>query len=203
MRIRGLLVGFLAVVAASACAPAASAPGPAPDLLISPSPTTPFTSIRAERCTERFPTAGTRPWPIRSWGSAAASSPRPGWSRGRTSTAPPSGCPRPGSTRRVSACRRTTTTSPRTARCWRGSRPPRTAASNPIASTWTAGRRSTRPTLPGTLHGPGRGVCRIGAHATRFAYFVAAPGFGPVHEIDPEQRPLRRRRRGPGGARRP
>jgi hypothetical protein len=36
---------------------------------------------------------------------------------------------------------------------------------------------------PGHFMASGRGVCRRGDHATRFAYFVAAPGFGPVHEI--------------------
>ena len=29
----------------------------------------------------------------------------------------------------------------------------------------------------------GAGVCRAGARATRFAYFIAAPGFGPVHRV--------------------
>jgi hypothetical protein len=29
----------------------------------------------------------------------------------------------------------------------------------------------------------GEGVCRQGSRAARYAYFVAAPGFGPVHEI--------------------
>ena len=26
-------------------------------------------------------------------------------------------------------------------------------------------------------------MCRRGSRATRYAYFVAAPGFGPVHEM--------------------
>jgi hypothetical protein len=29
----------------------------------------------------------------------------------------------------------------------------------------------------------GAGVCRRGTRATRYAYFVAAPGFGPVHQV--------------------
>jgi hypothetical protein len=46
-----------------------------------------------------------------------------------------------------------------------------------------------RPTLdptrwsPGHFMASGEGICRRGDHAARFAYFVAAPGFGPVHEI--------------------
>jgi hypothetical protein len=46
-----------------------------------------------------------------------------------------------------------------------------------------------RPTFDLERHSPGHfmaegaGVCHRGARATRFAYFVAAPGFGPVHEV--------------------
>lgn len=36
---------------------------------------------------------------------------------------------------------------------------------------------------PGHFMATGEGVCRRGQVATRYAYFVAAPGFGPVHEI--------------------
>ncbi len=36
---------------------------------------------------------------------------------------------------------------------------------------------------PGHFMAAGQGVCRRGEDAARFAYFVAAPGFGPVHEI--------------------
>jgi hypothetical protein len=36
---------------------------------------------------------------------------------------------------------------------------------------------------PGHFMASGDGVCRRGGHATRYAYFVAAPGFGPVHEV--------------------
>jgi hypothetical protein len=46
-----------------------------------------------------------------------------------------------------------------------------------------------RPTFDPTRRSPGHfmarggGVCRRGSSATRYAYFVAAPGFGPVHEV--------------------
>jgi hypothetical protein len=36
---------------------------------------------------------------------------------------------------------------------------------------------------PGHFMAEGAGVCRRGPRATRYAYFVAAPGFGPVHEV--------------------
>jgi hypothetical protein len=36
---------------------------------------------------------------------------------------------------------------------------------------------------PGHFMARGEGVCRRGSSATRYAYFVAAPGFGPVHEV--------------------
>jgi hypothetical protein len=36
---------------------------------------------------------------------------------------------------------------------------------------------------PGHFMAKGAGVCRRGTQATRYAYFVAAPGFGPVREM--------------------
>ena len=42
----------------------------------------------------------------------------------------------------------------------------------------------------------GEGTCEVGGTLTRWAYFVAAPGFGPVRQgRDPDIRALRRRRR--------
>ncbi|HET9672509.1 MAG TPA: hypothetical protein VFQ40_06630 [Actinomycetota bacterium] len=46
-----------------------------------------------------------------------------------------------------------------------------------------------RPTLrpdrwsPGHFMASGEGICRRGDRATLYAYFVAAPGYGPVHEM--------------------
>jgi hypothetical protein len=46
-----------------------------------------------------------------------------------------------------------------------------------------------RPTFDPLRHSPGHfmatggGICRRGSHTTRYAYFVAVPGYGPVHEI--------------------
>jgi hypothetical protein len=36
---------------------------------------------------------------------------------------------------------------------------------------------------PGHFMAEGEGICRRGSHLTRYAYFVAAPGYGPVHEL--------------------
>lgn len=36
---------------------------------------------------------------------------------------------------------------------------------------------------PGDYVARGRGTCSIGGHPTRWAYFVAAPGYGPVREM--------------------
>jgi hypothetical protein len=36
---------------------------------------------------------------------------------------------------------------------------------------------------PGHFMAQGEGTCRRGSHLTRYAYFVAAPGYGPVHEL--------------------
>lgn len=40
-----------------------------------------------------------------------------------------------------------------------------------------------RPDSPGDYVAFGRGVCSTSDHATRFAYFVAAPGYGPLHRV--------------------
>jgi hypothetical protein len=73
------------------------------------------------------------------------------------------------------------------------------AASGPLFSRLTDSERCEATTLDvfidrppvftptGKSHGDyvarGRGTCRVGGERTRWAYFVAAPGYGPVHEI--------------------
>jgi hypothetical protein len=73
------------------------------------------------------------------------------------------------------------------------------AATGPLLSTLTDSNRCSaevrrvfvdrRPdfTTRGSSHGDyvarGEGTCRIRGTATRWAYFVAAPGYGPVHEV--------------------
>jgi hypothetical protein len=39
------------------------------------------------------------------------------------------------------------------------------------------------PGSPGDYVASGDGTCRVGGRANRWAYYVAAPGFGPVHKI--------------------
>ena len=39
------------------------------------------------------------------------------------------------------------------------------------------------PDSPGDYVAHGHGVCTVGNHPTRWAYFVAAPGYGPVREV--------------------
>jgi hypothetical protein len=39
------------------------------------------------------------------------------------------------------------------------------------------------PNSPGDYVATGRGTCTVGRQPTRWAYFVAAPGYGPVREI--------------------
>ena len=73
------------------------------------------------------------------------------------------------------------------------------AATGPVLSSLTDSERciaeshdvflDRRPafTIEGPSHGDyvarGEGTCRFRGAATRWAYFVAAPGFGPVHEL--------------------
>jgi hypothetical protein len=39
------------------------------------------------------------------------------------------------------------------------------------------------PDSPGDYVATGRGTCTVGRQPTRWAYFVAAPGYGPVREV--------------------
>ena len=73
------------------------------------------------------------------------------------------------------------------------------AATGPLLSNLTDSRRCSaeshrvfvdrRPDLSASTptHGDyvarGEGTCEVRGEATRWAYFVAAPGFGPVHEV--------------------
>ena len=73
------------------------------------------------------------------------------------------------------------------------------AANGPLLSRLTTSRHchdrsdevylDRRPTFdlsrrsPGHFMASGEGICREGAARTHYAYFVAAPGFGPVHRL--------------------
>ena len=107
-------------------------------------------------------------------------------------------CRRPGSTRPRSGCRRTSTTSRRRARSCRGS-PTRTDCRAESQRVFLDNRPTfdlERQTRPATTWPSGEGTCNVHGPPTRWAYFVAAPGFGPVREDgDPGLGALRGRRR--------
>ena len=50
---------------------------------------------------------------------------------------------------------------------------------------------------PGDYMAEGEGTCTVRGHVTRWAYFVAAPGFGPVRQLGIARSRLVRGRRGP------
>ncbi len=50
---------------------------------------------------------------------------------------------------------------------------------------------------PGDYMAEGEGTCTVRGHVTRWAYFVAAPGFGPVRQLGIARSGLVRGRRGP------
>ena len=58
----------------------------------------------------------------------------------------------------------------------------RRCRARPRTCSWTAGQRSWRG-RPTATTWPGEGSCDVRGASTRWAYFVAAPGYGPVHEI--------------------
>lgn len=182
MRVRRSLLGIGVVVVVSACAPASPTTSPLQELLVTPSPT-PFNLVTAGQvqgfvpdrweATLVDPTSGIR--------GGFIASPRHGrWSDvdGRTVGM---------SATWVDATR-----------VGVPSDFYYLAANGPLLSrlTTSANCRGSRhvyldrrPTFdldsysPGHFMAEGAGVCHGGARATRFAYFVAAPGFGPVHQV--------------------
>jgi hypothetical protein len=183
VRVRGLLVGFVAVVAAAACAPVSSQPAPATDLLISPSPT-PFTLVTAGEVRGAVPDGwhATLADPVLGIRGGFVASPKRGaWPD------------IDGSAVGMSATWVDAT------RVGVPSDYYYLAANGPLLSRLTTSanchRQShrvyldRRPTFDPDRHSPGHfmaggaGRCRTNGAETRYAYFVAAPGFGPVHEI--------------------
>lgn len=183
MRVRALLMGFVAVVTAAACAPASSQPAPSTDLLISPSPT-PFTLVTAGEVRGAVPDGwhATLADPVLGIRGGFVASPRRGpWSD------------IDGSAVGMSATWVDAT------RVGVPSDFYYLAANGPLLSRLTTSANcreqshrvylDRRPTFAPDRHSPGHfmargaGVCRTSGAATRYEYFVAAPGFGPVHEI--------------------
>jgi hypothetical protein len=181
--VRRLLLGIVAVVSVPACAPASSEPAPAPDLLISPSPTA-FTLVTAGQVQGAVPDG---------W-HAALADPELGIRGGFVASPRAGGWPDiDGTTVGMSATWVDAT------RVGVPSDFYYLAANGLLLSRLTTSANcreqshrvylNRRPTFdprrysPGHFMAKGAGVCRRGSHATRYAYFVAAPGFGPVHEV--------------------
>jgi hypothetical protein len=183
VRLRRFLLGIVAVFTVAGCAPASSEPASTLELLLSPSPT-PFTLVTAGQVRGAVPDG---------W-HAALADPELGI-RG--------GC---GASPRIGGWPHVDGTLVGMSATWvdatRVGVPSDfyyLAANGPLLSRLTTSANcleqshrvflDRRPTFdvhrrsPGHFMAKGAGVCRRGSHATRYAYFVAAPGFGPVHEM--------------------
>ena len=183
MRVRKSLLGFGVVVMVSACAPASPRPAPIQGLLVTTSPS-PFNLVTAGLVRGAVP----KTWEATLVDSASGirggfvASPRAGrWSDVD------------GSAVGMSATWVDAT------RVGVPSDFYYLAANGPLLSRLTTSANcrqqshevylDRRPTFdpdrfsPGHFMTEGAGVCQRGARATRYAYFVAAPGFGPVHEM--------------------
>jgi hypothetical protein len=183
VRVRRLLLGIVAVVVVSACTPTSSDPAPVDELLISPSPTQ-FTLVTAGQVRGAVPDG---------W-HASLADPGVGIRGGFVAS------PRLGRWPEIdgSAVGMSATWIDAT-RVGVPSDYYYLAANGPLLSRLTTSANcreqshriylDRRPTFdvhrssPGHFMAEGAGVCRRGSQATRYAYFVAAPGFGPVHEV--------------------
>ena len=180
---RRLLLGIVAVISLPACAPPSADPAPGPVLQISPSPTA-FTLVTAGQVQGAVPDG---------W-HAALADPELGIRGGFVASPRAGGWPDiDGTAVGMSATWVDAT------RVGVPSDFYYLAANGPLLSRLTTSancrEQSHRvyldrlPTFdlrrysPGHFMAEGAGMCRRGSHATRYAYFVAAPGFGPVHKM--------------------
>jgi hypothetical protein len=183
VRVRSLLLGIGAVVTVSACTSASTEPAPSTELLLAPSPT-PFTLVTAGQVQGAVPDG---------W-HAMLADPQLGIRGGFVATPRVGGWPDiDGSAVGMSATWVDAT---------RVGVPTDfyyLAANGPMLSRLTTSANcreqshrvylDRRPTFdlhrhsPGHFMAEGAGACRRGSTATRYAYFIAAPGFGPVHEM--------------------
>ena len=180
---RRLLLGIVAVVSASACAPASSAPAPRSDLMLSASPT-PFTLVTAGQVQGAVPDH---------W-HASLADPNLGIRGGFVASPQIGGWPDiDGNSVGMSATWVDATQVGVPSDFYY------LAANGPLLSRLTTSANcrershhvylDRRPTFDVRRHSPGHfmargaGVCQRGSQATRYAYFVAAPGFGPVREM--------------------
>ena len=183
MRVRRFLLGVVAVVTVAGCAPASSEPASPIELLLSPSPT-PFTLVTAGQVQGAVPDG---------W-HAALADPELGIRGGFVASPRIGGWPHVDGTLVGMSATWVDAT-----RVGVPSDFYYLAANGPMLSRLTTSANcreqshrvylDRRPTFdvhrrsPGHFMAEGAGVCRRGSHATRYAYFVAAPGFGPVHEV--------------------
>jgi hypothetical protein len=184
VRVRRLLFGIGAVLTVTACAPASAGSTPASELLIAPSPDPGFTLVTAGEVHATVPDG----WdasladPLRGIRGGFVASPRMGAWKDLDGTAVGMSATWVDATR-VGV----------------PSDFYYLVANGPLLSRLTTSancREQSRRVLldhrpsfdperhsPGHFMAEGAGVCHRGSTATRYAYFVAAPGFGPVHEI--------------------
>lgn len=183
MRVRRSLLGIGVVVAMSACTSASPTTTPLQELLVTPSPT-PFNLVTAGQVQGAVP---------KTW-EASLVDPASGIRGGFVAS------PRTGRWSDIdgSAVGMSATWVDAT-RVGVPSDFYYLAANGPLLSRLTTSANcrqqfhrvylDRRPTFdldgssPGHYMTEGAGVCQRGARATRYAYFVAAPGFGPVHEM--------------------
>jgi hypothetical protein len=183
VRVRRLLLGIVAAMMAAGCAAQAAQPAPDGDLRISPSPATPFTLV----------TAGDVHGAVPDGWYAFPADPVDGIRRGFVASPRAGGWPDIDGTSVGMAATWVDAT-----RVGVPSDYYYLAANGPLLSritTSTSCRGAAqvyldrRPTFdptrpsPGHFMAQGEGTCRRGSHLTRYAYFVAAPGYGPVHEL--------------------
>jgi hypothetical protein len=183
VRVRRSLLEIGAIVMVSACTPASTAPAPVQELQITPSPTT-FDLVTAGQVQGAVPDTweATLVDPSSGIRGGFVASPRSGrWSD------------IDGSAVGMSAMWVDAT------RVGVPSDFYYLAANGPLLSRLTTSAEcrqqshhvylDRRPTFdldrlsPGHFMAEGAGLCRRGARVTRYAYFVAAPGFGPVHRV--------------------
>ena len=183
MRVRRFLLGIVAGFTVAGCAPASSSPASSIELLLSPSPT-PFTLVTAGEVQGAVPDG---------W-HAALADPELGIRGGFVASPRLGGWPHVDGTLVGMSATWVDAT-----RVGVPSDFYYLAANGPLLSRLTTSANcleqshriylDRRPTFdmhrrsPGHFMAKGAGVCRRGSHATRYAYFVAAPGFGPVHEV--------------------
>jgi hypothetical protein len=183
VRVRRSLLGIGAVVIVSACTPASPQPAPIQGLLVTSSPS-PFNLVTAGEVRGAVPKTweATLVDPASGIRGGFVASPRMGhWSNIDGSAV--------GMSATWVDATRVGVPSDFYYLAANGPLLSRLTTSANCRERWREVYLKRRPTFdldrysPGHFMAEGAGVCQRGARATRYAYFVAAPGFGPVHEM--------------------